>query len=58
VEVKIRAKTILLNCGIATGLGLQIYWRKPFYLIVIAGVVLFTVANVILLVKYKKAQQK
>jgi len=53
VEMKTGTKAICINFGIAVGLVLEFYWGRPLYVVGITGVVLFAVANLILVFSKK-----
>ena len=47
--MKTRTKAIYINCAIAVGLLLELHWGRPLYVIGLTGIVLFAVANLILI---------
>ena len=49
-----RTKAVLINVCIATGLLIMFYRGSPIASIAIAGVLLFVVANVLMVMKAKK----
>lgn len=56
--MKTGTKAIYLNSAISVGLALELYLGRPLYAVGISAVVLFTVANLILFVSYKKARRR
>jgi hypothetical protein len=49
-QISVRTRTILVNASIAVGLAFE-YWKgKPTIAIVIAGILLFTVANIVVVI--------
>jgi hypothetical protein len=52
--MNLRAKAVLINVGIAIGLLIMFYRGSPVMAIVIAGIFLFSLANVLMIVKAKK----
>jgi hypothetical protein len=53
-QLSLRTKTILVNASIAVGLAFE-YWKgRPTIAIVIAGLLLFTVANVVIVISTRK----
>ncbi len=51
--MKTGTKAVCINCAIAVGLLLELYWGRPLYVVGILGVVLFAVANLILVFSKK-----
>lgn len=51
--MKTGTKAICINFGIAVGLVLELYWGRPLYVVGITGVVLFAVANLMLVFSKK-----
>lgn len=49
VEMKTGTKAVYINCAIAVGLLLELHWGRPLYVVGITGIVLFVVANLILI---------
>ncbi len=47
--MKTGTKAIYVNCAITVGLLLELYWGRPLFVVGIVGVVLFTLANLILI---------
>jgi hypothetical protein len=54
VEMKTRTKAIYINSAIAAGLVLELYWGRSFYVVGISGVILFALANLILVFSNKQ----
>ena len=53
-QLSVRTRTILVNASIAVGLAFE-YWKgRPAIAIVIAGILLFTVANVVIVMSTRK----
>jgi hypothetical protein len=53
-QMSVRTRTILTNASIAVGLAFE-YWKgRPAIAILIAGILLFTVANVVLVIATRK----
>lgn len=57
VEMKLATKAVCINCAILIGLLLELYWGRPLYVIGIAAVLLFLVANVILFLASRRARR-
>lgn len=51
--MKTGTKAIYINFGVAVGLLLELSWGRPLYVVGITGVVLFAVANLILVFSRK-----
>jgi len=51
--MKTGTKAVYINCAIAVGLLLELHWGRPLYVVGITGVVLFAVANLILIFSKK-----
>jgi hypothetical protein len=53
-QMSVRTRTILANASITVGLAFE-YWKgRPAIAIVIAGILLFTVANIVIVISTKK----
>jgi hypothetical protein len=53
-QLPVRTRTILVNSSIAVGLAFE-YWKgRPTIAIVIAGILLFAVANVVIVMSTRK----
>ena len=53
-QMSVRTRTILANASIAVGLAFE-YWKgRPTIAIAIAGILLFTVANIVIVMSTKK----
>jgi hypothetical protein len=57
VEMKLTTKAICINCAIFIGLLLELYWGRPLYVIGIAALLLFLVANGVLFLISRKARK-
>ncbi len=55
--MKLATKAVCINCAILIGLLLELYWGRPLYVIGIAAVLLFLVANVILFLASRRARR-
>ena len=53
-QMSVRTRTILVNASIAVGLAFE-YWKgRPTIAILIAGTLLFAIANVVIVMSTKK----
>ena len=53
-QMSVRTRTILVNASIAVGLAFE-YWKgRPAIAIVFAGILLFTIANVVIVMSTRK----
>lgn len=55
--MKLATKAICINCAIFIGLLLELYWGRPLYVIGIAALLLFLVANVTLFLASRRARK-